>query len=144
MIKTVVVLDNQVVARHMLRFALELQQYRVVEAENGAAALNVLASRDPALLVLGVNPAADDNCALVAELRRRHDLGALPILLVGAAHCRAAWDMRSIGNCLWLDKPFRVGELHGAVESLLGIQPPAERARRPCSADAAQRVTGNV
>lgn len=120
MTKTIVVIDNQVVSRHMLRFALELQAYRVVEVEDVAGAFGVLASRNPDLLVVGINPAAADCSELVGELRRRPDMSGLPILLVGENHYKGEWDLRRIGNCSWLNKPFRMGELHGSVENLLG------------------------
>jgi hypothetical protein len=44
----------------------------------------------------------------------------LPILLVGENHFKGEWNLRGIGNCAWLDRPFHMGELHGSVESLLG------------------------
>jgi hypothetical protein len=37
-------------------------------------------------------------------------------------------DLQTIGNCAWLDKPFRMGELHSLVESLLGsVSPSGDR-----------------
>jgi len=119
MSKTVVVIDKQAVARHMLRFALELQEYRVVEVEDVSGALGALASRNPDLLVIGISPFAADCKDLVGEVRRRPDLDDLPILLVGENRFKDEWDLPMIGNCAWLNKPFRMGELHGLVDSLL-------------------------
>lgn len=118
--KTVVVIDRHVASRHMLRFALEMQAYKVVEVEDVAGAYAVLSIRNPDLLVIGIGPSAAEHRDLVGELRRNPEMNGLPILLVGEDPLKETWDLRGIGNCSWLNRPFRVGELHSLVESLLG------------------------
>lgn len=118
--KSVLLIDKHAATRGMLRFALELQGYRVAEAEDLSAIPRALVNGSPDLLVIGVDPSVVDSGDLVREVRWRPGLGRLPILLVGENQYAAQWDLSLIGNCAWLNKPFHMGELPGLVESLLG------------------------
>lgn len=120
--KSVLLIDKHAATRGMLRFALELQGYRVAEVEELSVILHALANGSPDLLVIGVDPSAADSGDLVGEVRRRPGLDRLPILLVGESQYAVQWDLGLIGNCAWLNKPFHMGELPGLVESLLGIE----------------------
>jgi DNA-binding NtrC family response regulator len=120
MSKTVLLMDSQLTSRRMLRFAMTLQELQVVEILNTADLLTEQAAGYPVLLVIGINANdADDQLALIGEIRRRPAFADLPLLLVGESQLRSQWDLRSIGNCAWLTKPFRVNELHGLLENLL-------------------------
>lgn len=118
--RTVAVIDTHVASRHMLRFALEMQSYKVIEVDDVAGAFAVLSIRNPDLLVIGIDPSVAECRDLVGMLRSNPEMNGLPILLVGEDLFKEAWDLRGIGNCSWLNRPFRVGELHSSVESLLG------------------------
>lgn len=51
---TVLVVDDDAAIREMLAFALELEGYRVLQAEDGRAALTVMAEQDVDLVTLDV------------------------------------------------------------------------------------------
>ena len=126
--KTVVLTDSQIVLKRMLRFAMELQGYRVVDTDDAAGAQAALAGDHCDLLVAGVYPDREETRALISAVRCQPQHDSLPILLVGEPQLRADWDLRAIGTCAWLDKPFRMGELHALVESLLrGMTLPPSR-----------------
>lgn len=118
--KSVLLIDKHAAARGMLRFALELQGYRVDEAESLSRISDVLANGNPDLLVIGVDPVDAVSGDLIREVRWRPGLGSLPILLVGENQYADQWDLSVVGNCAWLNKPFHMGELPGLIESLLG------------------------
>ena len=119
MAKAVLVLDKQKVTREMLRFAMELQGFRVVDAVRADAAFADLCRDDFDLLVIGINDDNDDNADMVRQVRRHPDMEALPILLVGENHLKSLFAMREFSCCAWLDKPFRMNEIHLQVESLI-------------------------
>lgn len=121
--KTIMIFDRQAIARRLLRFALELQGFLVIEMGDRFGALETLTSSRPDLLVIGVDPADSGRHDLADSVRRRPGLEELPLLFVGERPCRDRLDLRMIGNCAWLDKPFRMQELLGLVESLLGCAP---------------------
>jgi DNA-binding response OmpR family regulator len=123
MTKTILIFDKQAIARRLLRFALELQGFRVVETGGLFEVLEALAGSRPDLLVIGVDLIDAGIHDLAAGVRRRQDLDGLPILLVGERQCRERMNLQMIGNCAWLDKPFRMGELHGLVEGLFCCAP---------------------
>lgn len=118
--KSVLLIDKHAAIRGMLRFALELQGYRVVETEELSDIPGVLVKRQPDLLVIGVDPVDAGNGDRINELRCRWGLGSLPILLVGEERDAVQCDLEMIGNCVWLNKPFHMGELPALIESLLG------------------------
>jgi len=126
--KTLLIVDSHVASRRMLSFALEMQGHCIIDVADRSAAHAVLTANRVDLLVIGFNAEEDENAALVAHVRQRKDLSELPILLVGSSHRRELHDLWATGNCAWLDKPLRLGEVHSAVESLLGGSPlPAAR-----------------
>ncbi|MCM2264115.1 MAG: hypothetical protein NDI73_02875 [Desulfuromonadales bacterium] len=126
--KSVLLIDKHAAARGMLRFALELQGYRVAEADGASGVPGALAAGNPDLLVIGVDPSDTGSGDLIKEVRWRPGLGSLPILLVGEDRYADQWDLRMIGNCAWLNKPFCMGELPGLIESLLGaVSLPGDR-----------------
>lgn len=119
----VLVVEKLFAARRMLRFGLELHGYSVVEVEAAAVELDRLAAGKASLLILGLDPDDAAGPDLVRAIRRRADLEHLPVLLIGTEQYRHSWDLGSIGNCFWLNRPFRLGELHQVVEGLLGSVP---------------------
>lgn len=123
MTKTILIFDRQAIARRLLRFALELQGFRVVEIGDLFGAFEALVAARPDLLVIGVDLADTGRHDLADNVRRRPDLVDLPILFLGERQYRERMNLQTIGNCAWLDKPFRMGELHGLVEGLLGCAP---------------------
>lgn len=124
MIKTVMIIDSQIVTRRMLRFAMELQGHRIVDVDDLSAALVELCKGDNIdLLIVGLNTPDDENCELIRRIRQQEALDNLPILVVGdkrLASCRAEM---VIGNSTWLNRPFRISELHGVAECLFGNVP---------------------
>ena len=137
MAKTVLLIDSQMAARRMLRFAMELHEYRVVEFENQTDVLAVPDGSSPELLILGVNASDVGQHALVGRLRQQPALHALPVLLVGEDLLQSGWDLRTLGHCAWLNKPFHIGELQSKVASLLDYAPPP-RPRQVQKASATQ------
>jgi len=126
MAKTVLVLDKQKVARGMLRFALELQGFQVVDAEIATEAFAVLCRGGVDLLVIGINGGNDDNADMIRRVRLHPDLEALSILLVGNS-LKSLHALKEFGCCTWLNKPFRMNEIHLQVESMIANGAPACR-----------------
>jgi DNA-binding response OmpR family regulator len=127
MAKTVLVLDKQKVTRGMLRFAMELQGFPVVDAETADEAFAILCRGGVDLLVIGINGDNDDNADMISQVRLHPDLETLPILLVGENHLKSLLALKAFGCCAWLNKPFRMNEIHLQVESLLTNVAPACR-----------------
>jgi DNA-binding response OmpR family regulator len=114
---TVLVVDDEPMLRNLLSHLLRLDGYKVLEAEDGLTALDVVASEKPDLVLLDVTLPARSGLDVLGDLRRTSDI---PVILVSA---RAEEDDRVAGLRLGADdyvtKPFSAAELSARVESVL-------------------------
>jgi CheY-like chemotaxis protein len=78
------VVDDQPANRDMLRRALEKEGWQVEEAENGRAALDRVADRQPSLILLDLMMPVMDGFEFVMELRKAESWRAIPIVVVTA------------------------------------------------------------
>lgn len=113
------IVDCQVATRRMLRFALELQGLRIAEADSAVAALAILEREQIDLMVVGFENPVDEHVEIIDFARNRPGLANLPILLVGDPQHRSFRNLRELGCCAWLDKPFRAADVHERIELLI-------------------------
>jgi signal transduction histidine kinase/CheY-like chemotaxis protein len=78
------VVDDQPESREMLRRTLEKEGWRVAEAENGREALERVAERPPALVLLDLMMPVMDGFEFVMELRKVDAWREIPIVVVTA------------------------------------------------------------
>lgn len=138
----ILVIDDEVQIRRLLRLTLESAGYRVREAENGALGLNEAVVRRPDAIVLDLS-LPDLNGLEV--LRRVREWSQVPVLILsvrgGEADKIAALDG---GADDYLTKPFGGGELLARLRVLLRrAQPPGETSIVRCGdveVDFAQRT----
>jgi signal transduction histidine kinase/CheY-like chemotaxis protein len=133
--------ENHVLIRHFLRG----EPFRVVSAHTGREAISVLRRRRVSVLLLDMDMPEVDGYQAIAEIRRDHELRALPVIAItgytGAderTRCLAA------GCTDYLAKPFRRPELVSALRNALATPAVVEplgrethRAGRPDGAQAA-------
>jgi len=114
---TVLVVDDEPMLRNLLSRLLQLEGYEVLEAEDGEAALDIVAEQNPDLVLLDVMLPARNGLDVLGDLRRTSDI---PVILVSAM---AEEDDRVRGLKLGADdyvtKPFSAAELSARVESVL-------------------------
>jgi GAF domain-containing protein/CheY-like chemotaxis protein/anti-sigma regulatory factor (Ser/Thr protein kinase) len=80
----VLVVDDDVAVRQLLRRMLEPEGYAVVEAENGRAALERLREVSPCCVLLDLMMPEMDGFEFVAEFRRQAAWRAIPIVVITA------------------------------------------------------------
>jgi DNA-binding response OmpR family regulator len=68
----------------LLRHALELEGWRVAEAENGRVGLGIFADQKPSLILLDLMMPVMDGFEFLRELRARDDGRAVPVVVVTA------------------------------------------------------------
>ena len=78
----IMVADDDPTARLLVRATLEAEYGEIAEAEDGAAALQALASRAFALAIVDLDMPVMDGFALIEHLRAREDLAHLPIVVI--------------------------------------------------------------
>lgn len=122
MSKVVCIVDDQPSLRKMLRFALSIQGFEVLEVENGDDALAVIASRHVGMLITDWQMPNMDGLELVRCLRKTHDYADLPVIIISCREdLEARAEARSLGVISWLKKPFRIAELQAMVENALAV-----------------------
>ncbi len=78
------VVDDDETIRTLFRRALEGDRWTVVEAENGAAALQRVSDRKPDLILLDLMMPIMDGFEFLVELRKVDDAAAIPVIVVTA------------------------------------------------------------
>ena len=82
--RPVLIVDDDVALRQLLRRMLEPEGYTVVEAENGRVALERLRGVSPSVILLDLMMPEMDGFEFVAEFRRHEAWRAIPIVVITA------------------------------------------------------------
>lgn len=128
MANTVLLIDRHAISRRMFHFALELQGHEIVTVDDLDAALAILGEeRRIDLVIFGDGAIVRSAPADFDRLRSIAARNGTPLLLVDEAGPACNSFLQSSG-CAWLRRPFRLEEIHGAVESLLGNTPSVRHA----------------
>ena len=128
----VLVVDDEQGVRQLLARLLTMQDYEVIEAEDGDTALKLLDTREPDIVLLDVMLPAQDGLDVLSEIRSRSNV---PVILLTA---KAAESDRVVGLRMGADdyvvKPFSSAELAARIESVLrrsrSAPPPAASSSR--------------
>jgi two-component system KDP operon response regulator KdpE len=117
MIKTALIIDDEVQIRRLLKVTLEAEQYRVYEAETGQAGLVELAHRKPDVVLLDLGLPDMDG---IDVLRRLREWSKVPVLILsvrqGVEDKVSALDA---GADDYLTKPFHSAELTARLRAIL-------------------------
>jgi DNA-binding NtrC family response regulator len=116
---TILVVDDEAPQRELLGSFVESIGYVARTAESAEAALELLATEPPDMMLLDIRLPGMDGIEALAEIRRR---GAqLPVLLVTAyADLRQAVDAVKGGAADYLAKPVDLDELQAAIVDAIG------------------------
>jgi DNA-binding NtrC family response regulator len=111
----VLVADDDSALRLLCRVNLELDGYRVLEAESAAEVDRILATEDVAAILLDVRLGDDDGLALARALRSARP--GLPVaLFTGSVELASSWSEIADG---YLPKPFSLDDLGETVRRLV-------------------------
>ena len=117
----VLVADDEEDIRELIVFRLENSGYTVIEAHDGAEALELARSEQPDLAVLDVMMPKMDGYELTQRLREDEATSRMPIILLTArtqeADVQHGFDA---GADDYIRKPFSPEELRSRVQAILG------------------------
>jgi DNA-binding NarL/FixJ family response regulator len=104
----------------LLKDYLEFQGYQVMAVNNGLKALTILEKDIPDMIICDVMMPEVDGYKFVANLRKRKDLGWIPVLLLTAlGQSLDRIKGLNIGANAYMNKPFEPEELLAQVKSIL-------------------------
>lgn len=114
---TILIVDDEPAIRRFLRTSLTAQDFAIVEAENGAAALAAIARDKPDLVVLDLGLPDMDGIEIVRRLRAAGDL---PIVILSVRDDeRGKVAALDLGADDYVTKPFGMEELIARVRTAL-------------------------
>jgi two-component system, OmpR family, phosphate regulon response regulator PhoB len=118
--QTVLIVDDEYAIRDMLRMALELANFRCIEAENIQQAYRLIVDERPAILLLDWMLPGGSGLELLNRLKREELTRDMPVIMLTA---KAAEDNviqgLDVGADDYLTKPFAPRELIARVKALL-------------------------
>jgi two-component system cell cycle sensor histidine kinase/response regulator CckA len=119
---TIVLVEDEAMVRAVAERALTRQGYTVLTADNGEAALELLATRDeaPDLLISDVVMPTMDGPTMVGHARQRFP--DLPILFMSGYAEEQLRRSIDLPNVAFLPKPFSVAQLSEAAQEAMGLK----------------------
>jgi signal transduction histidine kinase len=118
--KKILVIDDEEWLREMMLLALRQRGFNVVEAENGAAGIELARRELPDLILCDVNMEKVDGYLTLSSLRSEAVTASIPfILMTGLADQAGMRHGMELGADDYLPKPFTIEALYAAVEARL-------------------------
>ena len=118
----VLVVDDSKVIRKKVKKYLELFNLKVIEAEDGKKAKEIIAHEEIALLITDVYMPIMDGFDLIKAIRKEKSIEELPILAIsGASVKEESIKMLKVGANDFIKKPFLKEELLIRVSNLLNL-----------------------
>jgi CheY-like chemotaxis protein len=119
--KKILVADDKASSRELVRTVLEHSGYFVIEAADGAEALEKAREAQPELILLDLQMPHLDGFGVVEKLRTESRFAAVPIVALTASAMQGDREKAlAAGFSGYITKPIRLTLLRGEVERLLG------------------------
>jgi two-component system chemotaxis response regulator CheY len=117
---SILAVDDSASMRQMVSFTLKGAGYEVVEAVDGAEALNIAKGRSVNLVITDVNMPNMDGISLIGELRKLPAYKFTPLLMLTT---ESSADKKQAGKAAgatgWIVKPFNPDQLLATVKKVL-------------------------
>jgi UDP-3-O-[3-hydroxymyristoyl] N-acetylglucosamine deacetylase len=123
--ETVLIVDDEEQIRSTVRGVLGDEGFRVIEAENGRVALEVLAAEQPVLILLDIWMPELDGIEFLREIQQRRPQAKV-IVISGHGNIETAVRATRLGAFDFIEKPFSLDALLQRVWRALGSLPPGE------------------
>lgn len=117
---TALVVDDDAISRRLLSMVLQRRRFRVLTAEDGAAAMAVLAQEDPAVVFLDAHMPPPDGYEVCRRIRERHPGSGWPfvIMVTAAGHDSDRSRALEVGVDEFITKPFSPSKLMVLLDGL--------------------------
>ena len=118
--KKIMVLDDSITIRTVVKTALKIEGFDVIEAENGEDGLNKVNSANIELFICDVNMPIMDGITFVKKLREMSNYKHIPvIMLTTESSSDKIAEGKEAGAKAWMVKPFKHEQLIEAVKKLV-------------------------
>ncbi len=121
MTKTIMTVDDSASVRQMVNFTLKQSGYEVIEASNGADALEKLKKKQIHMLITDVNMPELDGISLVRKVRENPSYRFIPIIILTTEfQGDKKREGKAAGATGWIVKPFSPDQLIAVVKKVMG------------------------
>jgi len=119
MAKRVIIVDDSIDVRRVLRMTLEQEGYEVIEADSGRQALEIYPEDHVDMLITDLNMPDMDGIELIKEVRKKPGARFMPIImLTGETQPEKKQEAKNAGATGWIAKPFRIEQLLAVVRMI--------------------------
>jgi len=119
MSKTMLIIEDDVVSRDLLRMVFEYDDFHCVEAENGAVGLTILQSQTFDVIILDNAMPVMTGLEFLAHIQRHPQQSHAPIIMItGLLNPKVREKATQSGAYAIVEKPYDLGELRGLVSQL--------------------------
>ena len=123
MLKTVWIVDDDVMNLRMAEFILSQEQYEVVKLESGFECLRLLKKKTPDLILLDVQMPLMNGIKTLEAIRADRETRDIPVVfLTASADTETVVEAGRLGVVDYVVKPFMPQELLKRVEKALGTE----------------------
>jgi two-component system cell cycle response regulator DivK len=118
--RTVLIVEDSDDARYFMRLALEQLGYLIVEAENGAKAIEVAEREHPDIILMDLSLPIMDGLAATEKIRANEGLKSIPIIAV-TAHQETDFraGAKAAGFDAYVTKPIDIDFISELINGLL-------------------------
>jgi CheY-like chemotaxis protein len=119
--KTILIADDSRTFRHLEEELLTRRGYALLQAENGAQAVQLAMQHTPDLILLDLQMPVMDGSKALAVLKANATTSAIPVVLVTTiAHDEQREQLLKAGAARFLSKPISGPDLLGTIRDLIG------------------------
>ena len=117
--KTILVIEDDDVARELMRMALELRGYKVIVAGDGIEGYDEAVTKNPDLIITDIRMPGADGVHLVRRVRATPELAATPILVTTGFGTGSATLALTQGATAYEPKPINPQNFMATVQRLI-------------------------
>jgi CheY-like chemotaxis protein len=119
--KKILIADDSRTFRHLEEELLRRRGYVLLQAENGAQAVQLAAQEVPDLILLDLQMPVMDGAKALAVLKASEKTSAIPVVMITTlAHDTQRDQLLKAGAARFLAKPINGTDLLGAIRELIG------------------------
>ncbi len=118
--KTVLIIEDEAEVRNFASRVLELEGYRILQAEDGDEGLRLARERRIALVLLDLRLPGDDGWAVLEQLKKEPELSSIPVIVFTASVAEPQRNRAlAMGAADYLVKPLSAASLRKSVARIL-------------------------
>jgi two-component system cell cycle response regulator DivK len=118
--RTILIVEDSDDARYLMRLALENLGYLIIEAENGAKAVEIAQAERPDIILMDLGLPIMDGIKAAEKIRATEGLDGIPIIAV-TAHQETDFraGAKAAGFDAYVTKPIEIDSLNELINGLL-------------------------